>query len=193
MTTEMLTVLVLAWAHRELPPERYALFPTYPEAQETAKERTDRYQEIAQDIAEVVSEGQNTPATSRRYTASLLFAIAIHESGLAKDVDVGPCAPERLKKGGCDGGRAASLWQIQGYDVPTRRDAARIALRLARRSLMVCRDLPPPERLAAYAAGNCASKMGRFRSSEIYSLQKRLLATPVPPRIAELRLTHIGS
>lgn len=180
MTAETLTAIVLSWAMRELPPDRYAALPTYPEARETAEERAERYAEIARDISDVVLEDRpQASPTARRRTAALLFSIAIHESGLARDVDLGPCAPARLKIGGCDGGRAVSLWQVQNHDLPTRKDAARTALRLARRSLTACRHLPTRYQLAAYASGTCISEKGRARSAEIWKIFERVTRDPV--------------
>lgn len=134
----------------------------YPEAVETRDERRARYESIAEDIAAVAPD---------RESASLLIAIAVHESGLARDVDLGPCAPARVKKGGCGGGRAMSMWQIEGLKCwPTRREAAALALRKARGSQQQCRHLPYQERLAIYARGRCSSAEGRRLSREIMTL-----------------------
>jgi hypothetical protein len=173
MVTEKIAALVLAWLVQVAPPERYAEIPTYPEAMETAEERAERYRDIAEDVAHVAAESSRTELGAAR-AARLLVAIAWHESGFAKDVDLGPCAPGRVKKGGCDSGRARGLWQIQAYEVPTRRDGARLALRLARRSITACRKLPREAQLAAYAAGTCASKAGQARSAELWAMVRRL-------------------
>lgn len=173
MVTEKLTAIVFAWLVQVAPPEKFALIPTYPEATETVEERTGRYMEISKDIAEVVMETEKTSAAKRR-AAALLTGIAWHESGFAKDVDIGPCAPGRLKKGGCDRGRARGLWQIQAYEVPTRKDGARLALKLARRSITACKKLPAKAQLAAYAGGTCTSKMGQKRSAELFAMVGRL-------------------
>lgn len=141
---------------------------------ESEDDRRARFHEIAFDVSDIAAEDSDHPAVQRR-AAALLVGIAWHESGFALDVDVGPCASARLQVGGCDSGRAKGLWQIQGYDVPTRRDGARLALRLARRSLSACRKLPVPERLAAYAGGTCESLGGRKRSCELWAVVRRLL------------------
>jgi hypothetical protein len=181
MATQSLTLaaIVLSWLNLLAPPERFAEIPTYPEATETASERAQRYEDIAEDISAVVLEDSARAPVQRR-AAALLVGIAWHESGFAKDVDLGPCAPDRVKKGGCDSGRAKGLWQIQAYDVPTRRDGARLALRLARRSLTACRELPVSARLAAYAGGTCASTGGQVRSRELWSVVQRLASSPPP-------------
>lgn len=173
MVTEKIAALVLAWLVQVAPPDRFAQIPTYPEAVETAEERQERYQDIAADVAHVAAESAETEAGAVR-AARLLVAIAWHESGFARDVDLGPCAPRRVAKGGCDSGRAKGLWQIQAYEVPTRRDGARLALRLARRSITACQKLPKEARLAAYAAGTCASKAGQMRSAELWAMVHRL-------------------
>lgn len=177
MVTEKLAAVVFAWLVQVAPPEKFALIPTYAEATETVEERTARYVEISRDIAHAL---EPLPPKERKGAAELLVSIAWHESGLQKDVDLGPCAPKRLKIGGCDGGRAKSLWQIQGRDeeTKTRVDAARMALRIARVSLSACKKLPVEERLAIYASGTCVNKMGQKRSREIWSVLKRIRAMP---------------
>ena len=179
MTAETLAAAVLSWMTLILPPERYAAVQTYPEAHETAEERAARYQAIAADVAQVVLEEVAEPS-ARRPMAALLTAVAIRESGLAKDVDAPSCAPARVARGGCDGGRAKSLWQVHGPAPESRQDAARAALRLVRRSLHTCRRLPRGEQLSAYAAGTCTSTAGRRISRDRFDLARRLLAAPTP-------------
>lgn len=134
----------------------------YPEAQESQDQRRARYESIAEDIAAVAPD---------RGSASLLVAIAVHESGLARDVDLGPCAPARVKKGGCDGGHAMTLFQVHGFSSwPTRREAALRALKMARSSQKLCAHLPSAERLAVYTRGRCSSAEGRRLSREIMGL-----------------------
>jgi hypothetical protein len=95
-----------------------------------------------------------------REHAIKLIGVAWHESGFAADVDAGRCAHE--DRGRCDGGRAASLWQLQDRDRERlqvfrtdRREAAREALRRIERSERACAANAPGERLAAYAGGVC--------------------------------------
>ncbi len=107
---------------------------------------------IAEDIA-AAAEGS-------RERAAKLLGVAWHESGFAPDVDAGLCANEA--RGRCDGGRAASLWQLQDRDPVRmmryrldRRAAAREALRRIERSERLCGKNGPQEALAIYAGGVC--------------------------------------
>lgn len=176
MTATVLASLVFGWLVATAPPAPFARLATYPEAEETADERELRYADIAEDVAAVVATDVPELAARRR-AAALLVAIAWHESGFAKDVDLGPCAPGRLKGGGCDSGRAVSLWQVQNHSaqIAGRRDAARIALRLARRSFQACRHLPRELRLAVYAGGTCGNRKAQQRSAEIVAVFDRVL------------------
>lgn len=149
--------------------------PHYPGHEETADETRLRYQQIAQTIASAVGDGR--PGAHDR--ASLLLAYAIGESGLAQDADVGPCyrgrdrrSPLRLR---CDGGLAASLWQLHplmwggrlvGADELFRhRDlAASIVLRLAVGSFGMCKALPVEDRLSGMGLGRCVEGDPRVRA-----------------------------
>jgi len=111
-----------------------------------------RLSAIAEDIAAV---------SSGRVDAAALVGVAWHESGFAADVDAGQCY-HAAASGRCDGGRAASLWQMQDADPErretyrtNRREAAREALRRIWRSRSACARNAPAERLAAYAGGVC--------------------------------------
>lgn len=171
-----LSAWVLSLLLHQLPPERAASAPCYVEACETPEERTARYASIAEDIASVAHRAAPSERAQRR-AAALLVGVAILESGLAKDVDMGPCAPARVARGGCDNGRARSLWQIQGLSAqPSRREAAEIALGLMRRSFIACRHLPELERLSVYASGSCASAAGRRASRVRVDFARRLEA-----------------
>lgn len=174
MVTTTLAATVLRLLTEVAPPSRFAEIPTYPEARETVEERSDRYAAIAWDVATVAIEGARSERGQRR-AAAVLLGIAWHESGFAKDVDLGPCAPARVKKGGCDGGRARSLWQIQGWTGEGRQDAARVALGLARRSMTACRHLPRNGQLSVYASGTCQSGIGQKRSAELFRMIDRFL------------------
>lgn len=177
MVTEALQALILSWLVALSPldrqPTRYV--------DESRDERAARFDDIARDVALTVQEDGGGHGAQRR-AAALLVGIAWHESGFARDVDLGPCDPARVRAGGCDSGRAKGLWQIQAYEVPTRKDGARLALRLARRSLTACRALSVPERLAAYAGGTCESLGGRARSRELWGVVRRLLDSAAPTR-----------
>lgn len=125
---------------------------------ESEEQTRARYREIAATIAEVAQEDPAIPGgLSDRDEAALLLAIAIGETGLARDADVGPCF--RGVEGGasyasrCDRGRAASVWQVHGWRRPDgsvvttaelfadRKLAARRDLVVARGSLWLCRKL----------------------------------------------------
>lgn len=164
MTTFELCLWVLSALTEHVPPERVS--PRFPQAVETLEEKHDRYVDIAWDIASV---------SSNKRDAALLVAVAIKESGLARDVDLGPCDPARVRLGQCDAGRAKTLWQLQAVDGwPDRREAARMALKRLRHSEKRCRDLPAEERLAAYAAGTCTSSAGRKISRDRVEFARRI-------------------
>lgn len=130
-------------------------------------------------IAEAIG-GACADAPDRRSCESLLVALAVGESGLSRDADLGPC----YRVGGwwrrCDSGRAASVWQGQAFGRDTRPSgdgqpvtvarlfasrplAAWHALRVARSSLGLCRSLPPEDRLSALS-GRCRAADGPWRA-----------------------------
>lgn len=103
-----------------------------------------------------------------RHCASLLVALAIGESGLARDADLGPCHREGKWKTRCDSGRAASVWQVQAFGndeqgqkitvarlFAERELAAWAMRRAASSSLKACKHLPPEQRLANLGGGHC--------------------------------------
>jgi hypothetical protein len=160
------------------PPEHRAALPAYPGWQETAGQRAARYQSIAEDIAAV--------ATDPREHA-LLVAVAYHESGFAPDVDLGPCyRGPRNDSPRCDGGLAASMWQIRASHeerqelFADRRRAAARALGAMRRSAKHCALKHGREAgLRAYASGSC--ERGVEESRVMVRLTLRLLAVRPPP------------
>jgi hypothetical protein len=190
MITTKLSALVFAWLMTTHPPDKLAALPTFPEATETGEERTLRYQDIADDIAAVAAEVKGSDNAKKR-AAALLFGIAWHESNFAKDVDLSSsaanCAPGRIAKRGCDGGRARSLWQIHTRFHPfeTRREAARIALRLSRSSMRTCRAFPVETQLAVYAGRPCDSSEGQEKSREVFRLVERAIGIRRPAAEAE--------
>lgn len=156
----MITTTFAAWVLAlctSLGGASYADHPTpYPTARETQDERQARLEAIAEDIAQVAAEEPPGVLGSSRRSAAYLVALAWKESEFARDVDVGPCDPDRVKKHGCDDGRAVSMWQLHDLDDwPERRDAARIALRRAKGSMVQCRRQAFVHRLAIYVSGNC--------------------------------------
>lgn len=105
----------------------------------------------------------------------MLVAIAAHESGLAPDVDAGRCYRGPGHRSRCDGGRAVSLWQIQGHPelAGDRPAASKVALHLATRSMSSCSSRGPDAGLRAFASGTCAR--GQEASASMLQLARRLL------------------
>jgi len=193
----ILSLLTLA-----LPPERIAAMPGW---EETPAAREARYSEIATDIAAVVYAPDAVVLyagpRARAHTAALLVAVAVLESGLAADVDRGPCYRGRDGRGPrCDRGRAFGLWQVHDRAVQgDRRAAARAALRLMRGSFGVAvgmgRDrgwdaaTVAAHRLDVYAGtGPAAHRLGAAR----LALADRLAARPGAPRDAEVLAPPAG-
>ena len=149
------------------PPSRAVPMPGHsPESPEAAEER---YHAIAEDIA---------AAARTRTEAAALVGVAVHESGLAPDVDAGQCYRGPGFEARCDAGRARSLWQLQAVPFGiTRRDAARTALAKILWSQRVCAGLEPGLRLAAFASGSCANGHGAARSLDA-SIRRALARMP---------------
>lgn len=159
---------------------------------EESSERTTRYGEIAADLRAVAYDPAIEPlfggADGRARTAALVLAVALKETALARDADVGPC-----EKGRCDGGRAACLMQIrigagstrEGWTQADlfgdRRKCFRSGVELLRRSMRACRHLPVDARLSAYASGACSrggnASRARYR---VYGLLVGRGPLPVP-------------
>lgn len=159
MTAATLSAWVLSVLVWHSPPEKAAARPTHPEARETAAERLERYHGIADAIAIVVTEDVE-PSYQRR-AAALLLGVSWFESGWRRDVDLG--IGKRAKGGGKD----VCLMQIRSSDprlTEDREHCFRTGLRMVRRSMNACRQLPLADRLAVYAAGRCTSEAGRRAS-----------------------------
>lgn len=150
------------------PPELQARNPW---ADPSVEEARKRYQEIAQTIAAECADTK-----SQRSCAALLSAIAIGESGLARDADLGPCYRKGAHQTRCDSGAAASVWQVhahgfdaRGEDITIKRLFAERALaawlvhRIARGSLARCGNLPEEDRLAGLGGSCKPSKSARAR------------------------------
>lgn len=131
-------------------------------------------------IASAIESACEELGRSNRSCYALGVAIAVGESGLARDADEGPC----YRKGNwwrrCDAGKAASVWQAHAFGRDARkrgngqpvtlarlfaeRDlAAWQALRVAYGSLARCRDLPAEDRLSGLS-GRCQSGDGVWRA-----------------------------
>jgi hypothetical protein len=160
------------------PPSRHERAPW---ADASADAALERYRGVAAAIVEQC-ESRREP----RPCAALLVALAVGESGLARDADVGPCYRRGGYRTRCDSGRAASVWQVQAHgrddDGPitvarlfaSRSLAAGIALRVAWGSLSRCRDLPEEDRLAALGG---VGPDGRCRPSRSARARWRLWQT----------------
>jgi len=130
---------------------------------EPVEEAERRYEDLAADIAEVAFDENEAPLfdgpAGREATALLLTAVAWHESGFRKDVEIceGPIA-----KG--DEGRSIGLFQImrganrQGYSAKQicsdRKLQVRLGLHVLRRAKERCGGSPLIW-LQAYGAGRC--------------------------------------
>jgi len=138
------------------PPSRAATETAYPGWSETPEQRQERYAGIARAAVKVGRD---------RKTIGMLLALSFHESGWARDVDLGPCYRGRDGKGArCDSGRAACLMQVR-TDVHHRVSAADLfadrekcfaeGLRIARGSIAQCSRIGIDHALDAYAGGSC--------------------------------------
>ncbi len=152
---------------------------------ERPEDRAARYQSIASDVATAATDACGERGDGcRRWAVATLIGIAWHESGFAPDVDAGRCYRGRDGKSQrCDGGRAWSLWQLQGGGeearlwATDRMAAAREALRRAGRSTNACRGkLPAEEALTAYAGGTCSGATARHRARELAADVRRAAA-----------------
>ena len=130
-----------------------------------------RYESIAEDITAVVMDENEPPLFSgpaaREATGVLLSAIAWHESGFRKDVDV--CKGIRAKG---DNGRSVGLLQVMAgpnYEGHSSREicqdrklAIRLGLHVLRRAKDACKG-GPRSWLQSYAAGGCGTKSASAR------------------------------
>lgn len=159
--------------------------PQFKGYEETREEAFDRYISIANDIAEAAEGDAKTPAGAKQ-RAALLLAVAVGESGLALDVDQGPCYRQGGFKTRCDGGTSFTLWQMKHAHVDgefvkgkaleglgNRKKAARGALRAILGSLGMCKKLPAEDRLSGYGVGRCLEGNKSVRAR--WSLYQRVL------------------
>jgi hypothetical protein len=168
MMTEWLLAIIVSAAS----PERAATEDAFPGWAETVAERKERFTSIASDLEAFVFDEKTRPVFGgdhgRARTAALVLAVAYHESGFMKDVDIGPCYRGKSGQSArCDSGKSACLMQIRIADGKTpegytreelfkdRRKCFEAGLRLLRSSLGMCKHLPLKHRLAAYASGSC--------------------------------------
>lgn len=183
MTEWLFGILALAAPLDRASPDR-----EFPGFEETVDERSARYTSIAADLERFVFAEETKPVFAgphgRARTAALLLSIAYHESGFAKDVDVGPCYRGKSGKSSrCDSGMSACLMQLHIGDGKTaegwtqadlfadRTKCFAAGLRLVRGSFGACRALPLRHRLAAYASGSCAH--GHAASEALMDMAER--------------------
>lgn len=156
---------ILATMLRLSPPEKHKPPPGW---EETNEQAMARYDSIATDIASVARS---------RMEAAALVGVAWHESGFAHDVDAGACYQAGAFKGRCDGGRATSIFQLQGGESQKykedRRAATKEALHRMLQSRKACSMNSEPERLAAYAGGNCDLLSSKAASRGLYAAIQR--------------------
>lgn len=175
MSVDVLAAWALSAMLSKSPPAKMATLPAFPGWSETAEERTERYRGIAH-AAAVVGVDRHTTAT--------LLAISFHESGWARDVDLGPSCYRGAdgKSVRCDSGRASCMMQVR-TDVHTQWTAAelfgdrekcfRAGLEIVRRSQRACSKLGPDFALDAYASGSCLDgkmSIGHQRGLELVNL-----------------------
>jgi hypothetical protein len=158
-----------------------------------------RYESIAEDISSVAMDEDEPPLfkgpAAREATAVLLSAVAWHESGFRKDVDI--CKGLRSKG---DNGLSVGLLQVmkgrnyEGHSAmeicKDRKLAIRLGLHVLRRAKETCQG-GPRAWLQSYAAGGCGvnSTSSRDACAAFERVgQKHLLgiscssAGPVSPR-----------
>lgn len=172
----MSTAALAAWIASTMialsPPADRAREPAFPGWEETVEARTARYHAIAEAIADVALDPEETPLYGGEHgrwrTAALLVSLAHHEGGFAPDVDRGPCwRGHDGRNDRCDRGRSACLVQIrvgagrteEGWNQADlfgdRRKCFRAGLHRARRSFGACRRRGFKALLNAYASGRC--------------------------------------
>jgi len=146
----------------------------FPE-RETRDAALERYDSIADDVlAEVHASPIFTGPDGEAMSASLVIALAVHESGLRLDVDQGITRGE---------GRDSCLMQIRDASlevVNDRRACFRDGIRIIKRSMRQCQKSARRDQLAAYASGSC--DRGVNRSHEIVDMWRRAYAAHPPPK-----------
>lgn len=107
-------------------------------------------EEAYRERVESIAEGVSRAADGERRMAALLLAVAKHESGFSRLVHQGDCP-----KGGCDGGRSATLFQIMwgswlprsewltfiGVEVEPTSRASAYAAKVLRRGFNACKSV----------------------------------------------------
>ena len=186
MTAETLAAWLLSVMLASAPPGR-SRFPSA--AKETAEAGQDRYGAIAKDIAEVAMDPGEAPVFdgphARERTAALLLAIAWHESGWRRDVDLGlgPFARGTgryhcIMQVAVDRGKHASGWSGKQL-VEDRERCVRAALDILQRARGACRPQGPDAWMRLYVSGQCTR--GRKAADERLGTARRWLSLyPLP-------------
>ena len=187
---------LVAWVVSALefisPSERQANLTTYPEAQETAEERRERYQQIAETIVDVVWDEDEEPLFPGRLgrfrTAALVVAVANYESGLRRDVL--SCAGAHSRGSGVDSGAlqvrlprgafTAEGWTAEEVCGDLGKQF-RSGLHLMQRSFRACSKEAADHRLSAFTSGRCDSVIGGATSKPRMASGRRLFERMPPP------------
>lgn len=181
---------VFMLAMKAAPPGKAWAPPAGPHSKETPQQRAERYKRIARDIYKVAfhEKQKPIPGYNRLGTAGFMLAMAVGESSLAPDADLGPCYMKGKYRSRCDGGLAVGILQVQmakGEQKYYWRNRKRLlwrGLKGLRGSFGTCHKNPPDERLAAYASGTCASKAGRKASRRRMKLIRAVMGYAQPPK-----------
>ena len=147
---------------------------------ESPSDRLDRYQNIVDDIVDVVMDPNEKPLFNDKYgrerTALMIASIAYHESGFDKDVDQG------TKRG--DNGRSVCIMQVMTnmhntrynyspeFLLSDRKNCIRAGLAIARSS-----NCPGTihERFRNYTSGNCAKRDDPEKEKKIVKAARGLV------------------
>lgn len=177
LATAYLTMML-----RYSPPATVTSRQTYAENVETAEERTQRYVNIAQAVADVVLDRDEEPLFSGRYgrekTGRLILAVFERESGWHKHVQLGLGKHSRGDggKSWClgqhmlgDSGKTPEGWT--GAELVADLNKCVVAtLHRMRSSMQQCRSgSEVTEGLASYASGSCNNAAGRGASTGLFN------------------------
>jgi hypothetical protein len=177
MDLSALTAWTLAAMLQFAPAERA---PQFEDHRETIEETRARYAEIASTIAAECVSSSRTP----KDCAAVLVAVGTGESHFARDADLGPCYRKGAYRSRCDGGWAASVWQVHAFGFKAdgtpitvedlfadRALAAKRAIGAIRQSIRTCRHLPERDRLSMLS-GRCQEGLKSARDR--YDLWQRV-------------------
>lgn len=159
---------------------------------ETEAEALARYSAVADAVETVATDPTVEPLfdgpRARLKTAQLLLAVAIGETHIARDADVGPCIGKR-----CDTGRSACVMQINVGAGKTAEGWTREELfadrvkcvtsgaNRIRQSMGMCRRQPFAHRLADFSGGMCESPRAQASSERKMRLFERISKMPDAP------------